>query len=427
MDAFALNTGWGLNTKDLLDDAFSIADEVGFKLFLSLDYSGDGHWPQDQVVNVLKAYTNRTAYYRHRDDKPLVSTFEGSQAAGDWKNIKRKIDCFLIPDWSSLEPKVALGRAAIDGLMSWSAWPEGTHDTNTTVDQKYMDALDGKPYIMPVSPWFYTNMVRYHKNWVWRGDDVWYKRWQQVLEVDPEYVEIISWNDYGESHYIGPIHERSLNVFDHAQAPFDYAKGMPHDGWRAFLPYVIEKYKNPGRDATIENEGIVSWYRVNPSSACSDGKTTGNTVTQAQKTYPPEEVLLDKIFYSALLESPADISVSIGGDNKTATWDDKPDGSKGVYHGSIDIDERLGDVVVTLSRDKQFLAQMKGKAITDKCERNLTNWNAWVGNATSTGELAAKHSSSSSSNDDKDSSSTRLAVGGLLQVVVVWMFFFSLA
>ncbi|KAK1142020.1 Glucan endo-1,3-alpha-glucosidase agn1 [Aspergillus melleus] len=426
LDAFALNTGWGLNTKKLLDDAFSIADEVGFKLFLSLDYSGDGHWPQDQVVNVLKAYTNKTAYYRHRDDKPLVSTFEGSQAAGDWQNIKRNVDCVFIPDWSSLQPSVALGRAAVDGLMSWSAWPEGAHDTNTTQDQKYMDALDGKPYIMPISPWFYTNMDRYHKNWVWRGDDVWYKRWQDVLEIDPEYVEIISWNDYGESHYIGPIHERSLNVFDDAQAPFDYAKGMPHDGWRAFLPYVIEQYKNPGRDANVDNEGIVSWYRVNPSSACSDGKTTGNTETQAQKLYKPEEILQDKIFYSALLESPADITVSIGGNNKTATWDDKPDGSKGIYHGSIEVGKKLGDVVVTLSRDKQFLAQMKGKAITDKCEKNLTNWNAWVGNATSTGELAAKHSSSSSG-DDEDSSSTRVAVGGLLQAAVLWTVIFSLA
>jgi len=68
----------------------------------------------------------------------------------------------------------------------------------TTVgDESYVAALGGKPYMMPVSPWFFTNLPGYGKNWVWRGDDLWYDRWQQVLEISPEFVEIITWNDYG--------------------------------------------------------------------------------------------------------------------------------------------------------------------------------------------------------------------------------------
>ncbi|THD00180.1 hypothetical protein EYZ11_000371 [Aspergillus tanneri] len=420
LDAFALNIGYSMNAHRLLDDAFTIADEVGFKLFLSLDYSGDGHWPADKVISTLLSFTNKTAYYKHRDDKPLVSTFEGAQAAGDWDDIRRKVDCFLIPDWSSLEPGVALSRANVDGLMSWKAWPDGTQDPSITEDRKYIDALADKPYIMPISPWFYTNMVRYDKNWVWRGDDVWYQRWQQVLEIDPEYVEIISWNDYGESHYIGPVHERSLNVFSYSRAPFDYAKDMPHDGWRAFLPYVIEQFKSGRRkDVTIEEEGLVVWYRVNPSSACSDGKTMGNTASQSQKEIPPGEVLEDKIFYSALLESPADVSVSIGGTNKTATWSSTPDRKRGIYHGNIPTEGKMGDVVVTLSREKTFLAQMKGHAITNKCESNLTNWNAWVGNTTATGEMSKSKSSSSSSSDD--SSAISIGVSGLTPMAILWV------
>jgi hypothetical protein len=26
------------------------------------------------------------------------------------------------------------------------------------------------PYMMPVSPWFFTNLPGYKKNWIWRGD-----------------------------------------------------------------------------------------------------------------------------------------------------------------------------------------------------------------------------------------------------------------
>ena len=44
--------------------------------------------------------------------------------------------------------------------------------------------------MMPVSPWFYTNLPQYKKNWVWRGDDMWHNRWQQVLKVQPQFVEV---------------------------------------------------------------------------------------------------------------------------------------------------------------------------------------------------------------------------------------------
>lgn len=44
--------------------------------------------------------------------------------------------------------------------------------------------------MMPVSPWFYTNLPEYSKNWLWRGDDLWHIRWQQVLDIQPTFVEV---------------------------------------------------------------------------------------------------------------------------------------------------------------------------------------------------------------------------------------------
>lgn len=32
--------------------------------------------------------------------------------------------------------------------------------------------------MMPISPWFFTNLPGYDKNWLWRrGDMLWYDRW----------------------------------------------------------------------------------------------------------------------------------------------------------------------------------------------------------------------------------------------------------
>ena len=58
------------------------------------------------------------------------------------------------------------------------------------------------------SPWFSTHYgpeVSYSKNWIFPADLLWYNRWAEILDLAPQYVEIITWNDYGESHYIGPL------------------------------------------------------------------------------------------------------------------------------------------------------------------------------------------------------------------------------
>jgi hypothetical protein len=87
------------------------------------------------------------------------------------------------------------------------------------------------------------------------GDDLWRDRWEEVMVVQPDFVQIISWNDYGESHYIGPLYE--YEAFSVGKAPFNYAHAMPHDGWCLFLPYYIDTYKN-GK-ASIKKEGVVGW------------------------------------------------------------------------------------------------------------------------------------------------------------------------
>ena len=63
-------------------------------------------------------------------------------------------------------------------------------------------------YHVAASPWFFTHYgaeVSYSKNWVFPSDLLWYNRWAEILQLGPQYVEIISWNDYGESHYVGPL------------------------------------------------------------------------------------------------------------------------------------------------------------------------------------------------------------------------------
>lgn len=87
---------------------------------------------------------------------------------------------------------------------------------------------------------------------LWRGDDFWYDRWMQVIYLTriqtelpaPTFAQIISWNDFGESHYIGPLNLKALYAFDEGQASFRYADGVHHTGFRRILPFVIKLAKD---------------------------------------------------------------------------------------------------------------------------------------------------------------------------------------
>ena len=121
IDGFALNMARDEATNgQSLANAFTAANNLGstFKLFFSFDYAGNGLWPADQVIDLIKKYAGNAAYY-HRGSQPLVSTFEGPKAHADWPGIKAKTNCFFIPSWSSLGAAPAWAYGVADGLFSW--------------------------------------------------------------------------------------------------------------------------------------------------------------------------------------------------------------------------------------------------------------------------------------------------------------------
>jgi hypothetical protein len=268
-------------------------------------------------------------------------------------------------------------------LLGWAAWAWGSWNMTTYVDASYNQTLNGKPYMMPVSPWFFTNLPGYKKNWLWRSDDLWYDRWQQVWYFQPEFVEIISWNDFGESHYIGPLDDTQYSAFKIGNAPYNYVENMPHDGWRQLLPYVVDTYKNG--HAAFDTEVLVTWYRPTLASACGDGGTTANTASQLQIEYRPVDIVDDRIFISALLSEPAYLTINYGVGEYGVDWDYTPEGGVGIYHASMALNGQTGSLTIQLLRDSGvFISYNPSQGISTTCTNDITNWNVWVGSATYT-------------------------------------------
>ncbi|KAH7384745.1 glycosyl hydrolase family 71-domain-containing protein [Cadophora sp. MPI-SDFR-AT-0126] len=367
--------------------AFQAAAQVGFKVFFSFDYAGLGAWPKATVTEMIKTYGGRAEYFKHSTGQPLVSTFEGPSNAADWHQIKADTGCFFVPSWSSLGARKAVQKA--DHVV------DGTTRTNWELDASYLIFLNNTgSYMASVSPWVFTNMPGYNKNWVWRGENTWSDRWNQLMILaqlgadqwpnEPEYIQIISWNDFGESHYIGPLNKKAYVAFgpDRGNAPFNYVENMPHDGWRLLLPYMITMWKTGS--AVVTQEAAVM-CRQAPGRACDSGGTTGNTASQVQAETTPWSLLQDRVYFTVLSGAKFTPRVEIGGTSRSVVWDFTPDaslGSVGLYSGHIDWDGAYGAVKFELlSESGSVVMTLMGAVISPICTNAVQNWNAWVGSA----------------------------------------------
>lgn len=192
IDGFVMNIApQDSYTDSVLQKAYDAAEAVGnFSMFLSFDYESGGPWAASDVITKINTYKDKPAQFYYKG-RPLVTTFEGTGNVGDWPGIKAATDSFVMPTWTSLGVTgLASVLGVIDGFASWDAWPEGTQDMTDAPDRAFMSAITGKPYMMPVSPWFYTNLPQWNKNWLWRGDSLWHDRWAQAIELRPAIVEV---------------------------------------------------------------------------------------------------------------------------------------------------------------------------------------------------------------------------------------------
>ncbi|KAJ6043821.1 hypothetical protein N7499_006240 [Penicillium canescens] len=255
-DGFALNTHtisasdtWNINALNYL---FAAASGTSFKLFVSFDMS----WGLDvtKLADFLAPYATQDAYYKV-NGQAFVSTFTGgtiSNAQWDSGFIQPLtstygIKPFFVPDFddfSGYPNGVFSAYPILNGVFSWeTAWPSpGTTPTNVTsqVDSAALQQAHaaGKVYMMPMSPLQFKYMGS-GQNWYRIGEVNLPERMAQALQLQPDFVEIITWNDAGESHYVGDFWQEQIAGSNIG----NYANGYDHKGWLQVIAPFIKAYK----------------------------------------------------------------------------------------------------------------------------------------------------------------------------------------
>lgn len=181
IDGFALNwippncagdESWAV---DRIDDAFTAAENVGFKLMYSFDMSYsecDIYWNQTFMQEMITKYAGSSATYRWNSNI-LVSTYGGDMVdqygdeffAGLKANMKywnnaitlapalTKYSMAAQTGASSAASKLISDYSSIDGYLNWQAWPlDVDKNMTSSPDKAFQSALKNAgrtgPYIM---------------------------------------------------------------------------------------------------------------------------------------------------------------------------------------------------------------------------------------------------------------------------------------
>jgi glucan endo-1,3-alpha-glucosidase len=84
------------------------------------------------------------------------------------------------------------------------------------------------------------------EDWYRIGEDNLPQRMGQILDLQPDFVEVITWNDAGESHYVGDFWAEQIAGTDEG----DYADGFDHKGWLEIITPFITAYKSGATDVS---------------------------------------------------------------------------------------------------------------------------------------------------------------------------------
>lgn len=144
--------------------------------------------------------------------------------------------------------------------------------------------------------------------WVAYSDTLFPTRFASLVNgggINPDIIEIQSWNDFCESHYIRNLPSQDINAKDFVELGQmgAYVYGQDHSPWRLMAKYYIGWWKTGSRPAVTQDQ-VVFWHRTHPKNAiCSSGSSTGVRNSQMP---------VDAVFAWALVSQPSTISMSVG-------------------------------------------------------------------------------------------------------------------
>lgn len=395
IDGFALNAGGWIKQPYYVRYAAQMFEAAarlnnGFKLMFSVDFCcGNG---SADAEDMLRRFANNPRYapvYFTRDGRFVLTTFAGDKLGVDaWRRIRNELATganpstvtfpnalasvagapsnkplriFLVPAFfwggelpqpAAIESGLSQWADVIDGSLFWGI--AGVPGSGGAIDpvrssEAYGAGLHArnKLYMAPAAAQFWgANADRYYE---YSGGAGMRAMWMDAItRTKPEWVEIITWNDFIEGTYISPIDDPNrypgANSLSSSGVPLE-TRGYfhCHGGAGELMSYFIRWYKT-GVQPPIRTDSIFWFYRTQPAAVNAG-------VPRVKNRYGP---VADLIYVTANLTAPATLHVDSGG---RVTTLEIPAGSHDVSAPFVP-----GDAPeFTLVRANHFLIRARGR------------------------------------------------------------------
>ena len=380
IDGFALNMGSDSWQPDRVADAYSAAESYGtdFKLFLSLDMTSLGCGSSSAAANLVSLVSTHASHPNQAkyDGKVLVSTFAGSDctfgssSSDAWESLfisalsAAGVDIFFVPSVFS-DISTFSSDSWMDGELNWnSAWPmSSTPLSESSTDASYISALGSKAYMPAISPFFFTHFGAnsWNKNWLYMSDDWLYaSRWEQVIAMRDEasMTEILTWNDYGESSYIGPIEGALPSGSDAWVDGFDHTDLLP------LTKYYATAFKTGAYPAVTEDK-VFLWSRPHTHDATASDDSVGR---------PTNWDITEDYLYAVVLATEAS-TVTLTSGSTTSTF------SVDAGLTKLKLASEAGGIGATIARDGSTVASYTSSGFDYTSSPTTYNYNYFVGSS----------------------------------------------
>lgn len=377
IDGFVLNIGaWekepGYRFRTDLMFSAADADKRGFKLFISADNATD--LSAEEVVAIVERYHNRPSYFRY-GGKTVLSTFGGTLS---WRKeirsrlAEKGIEIFFVPNIREVEslPKlpgawietpntfvlsmIAQENRDIDGYFYFGAAGNFEDVSNSSRIASQIFKARKLIYMAPVSPAYKGNGPN-NRVFEYEGLRGMIAQWNAAISAKADWVEIVTWNDWGESSYVrlfgGPQHEAIWNG--------NWGSLPAHDAFLMLSKYYIEWFKT-GRQPKVNGKRVYIVARGEDSYNCIFRRETpGKTCPQGSET------LRKDIYLVAEVDTPARITLTVDGSNLDASI------NAGVSSLSMAVEKAPSKISVAL----QYGTTFDEKSITMESLRNADDLN----------------------------------------------------
>lgn len=411
IDGFALNVGVDSWQPSQVANAYQAALQsgTGFKLFMSFDMTS---LPCTTASDAATLRTYITTYATHPNQmlyngRVMASSFSGEtctfgqgSVTSGWstqfvQQLTGSSAVHFVPSFFVNPSQFNTYSGIINGMFNWnSGWPiqvttsfvasipglvsdisSGLSSSvssllsnyigSTTPDETYIPSLaamsGSQTYMAAVSPWFFTHYgpSTYNKNWIYLSDDHLYAtRWESLINIrdQVDFVQVISWNDFGESHYVGPIE----GAQPMSQAWVD---GNDHTGWLNLTSYYASAFKT-GTYSTPTKDQLIMWSRPHPALASASNDAVGRPTNY--------QITSDNVWAVVLATSPATVVLSTSS-SQSQTFNVPA----GVSKLAVPI-KPGGTMQGTLTRGGQTVIDLQATNFTFEANPTTYNFNAHV-------------------------------------------------